>query len=83
MDVLGDELIIFGALDPSIFVSGPVDDIGPALDQLVTPRLRAGNFVLCPFADGVPVALERFETLKRWLEANGRDNDSEQYTRRM
>jgi uroporphyrinogen-III decarboxylase len=70
MDVLGDDLIIIGALDPSIFVSGPVNDIGPALDQLITPRLKEGNFVLCPFADGIPVALERFEALKHWIEDN-------------
>ena len=68
LDVLGDELIIIGALDPTIFISGPVDGIGKALDRLITPRLREGNFILCPFADGVPVALERFEALKNWFE---------------
>ena len=68
LDVLGDDLIILGALDPSIFVSGPVDQIGPALDRLITPRLRASPFVLAPFADGIPVELERFLAVKRWVE---------------
>jgi len=71
LDVLGDDLIIIGALDPSIFVSGPVEGIGPALDKVITPRLRNGNFVLSPMADGVPVDLERFEAIKHWIEDNG------------
>ncbi len=71
LDVLGDDLIILGALDPSIFVSGPVDQIGPALDRLITPRLRASPFVLCPFADGIPVELERFLAVKQWMEKKG------------
>ena len=68
LDVLGDDLIILGALDPSIFISGPVDRIGPALDRLITPRLRASPFVLAPFADGIPVELERFMAIKQWME---------------
>ena len=68
LDVLGEDLIIIGCLDPSIFISGDVRDIGPALDTLITPRLREAHFVLGPFADGIPVGLERFEAVKRWVE---------------
>ena len=70
LDELGDDLILFGALDPTIFVSGPVDGIGPALDRLITERLRNANFVLCPFADGIPVGIERFHAVQRWMDEN-------------
>ena len=68
LDVLGEDLIIFGCLDPSIFVAGKIGDIPSALDRLVTPRLREANFVLCPFADGIPVELARFHAIKDWVE---------------
>ena len=70
LDVIGEDLIIFGVLDPSIFISGPVDGIGPALDQLITPRLREANFCLMPAADGITVDHERFLAIKRWTEEN-------------
>lgn len=70
LDVLGDDLIIIGSLDPSIFVNGPIEDIGPALDRIITPRLRQGNFVLCSSADGITVDLERFLAVKQWMENN-------------
>jgi len=68
LDVIGEDLIIFGALDPTIFAAGPVGDMAPALDQLITPRLRDANFVLCPFADGIPVNIERFRAVKQWID---------------
>ncbi len=70
LDVIGEDLIIIGCLDPTIFALGPVDAIGPALDRLITPRLRASHFVLSPFADGLPVPLERFEAVARWVGAH-------------
>jgi len=70
LDALGDDLIIIGCLDPTIFVLEPAKDIGPALDRLVTPRLREGNFVLCPAADGISVGLERFHAVRDWMDAN-------------
>jgi uroporphyrinogen decarboxylase len=69
LDVLGEDLIVFGCLDPSVFISGSVDEIGPALDALITPRLREANIVLILGADGIPVALERFEAVSRWMDA--------------
>jgi hypothetical protein len=71
LDVLGEDTIIFGALDPTIFVMGPVEGIGRALDEVYTPRLRRAHFVLGPFADGIPVPLERFLAIGEWMKENG------------
>ncbi len=71
LDVLGVDLIILGCLDPSLWVSGPVEGIAGALDQLITPRLREANFVLSPMADGIAVAPERFEAIAGWMRENG------------
>jgi uroporphyrinogen-III decarboxylase len=68
LDVIGEDLIIMGCLDPTIWISGPLASIGPALDALITPRLREANFVLAPMADGIPVPLERFEAIHEWME---------------
>lgn len=71
LDVLGEDLIIFGCLDPSIWISGPVHDIDSALDRLITPRLRRANFVLNPFADGIPVDPARFNAVADWVRKAG------------
>jgi hypothetical protein len=71
LDELGDDLVIFGCLDPTIFAAGPVEQIGPALDRLITPRLRQSPFVLAPFADGIPVPLERFYAVRDWMNRRG------------
>lgn len=68
LDVLGDELIIFGTLNPDIFHDLPADEVGPALDRLITPRVAASPFVLTLFADGITVPLERFLLVKDWVE---------------
>lgn len=70
LDVLGEDLIIFGCLDPSIWVNGPVQGIPVALDRLITPRLREANFILNPMADGIPVAPERFSAVAEWIRKN-------------
>lgn len=72
LDALGEEQVIIGVLDPSIFISGPLEDIGPALDALYTPRMRTAHFVLWPAADGIRVPQERFEAVAAWMERNGR-----------
>ena len=71
LDRLGDRQVIFGILDPSIFISGPIERIGPSLDALYSQRLRRANFVLWPAADGIYVPLERFEAVAHWMEKNG------------
>ncbi len=68
LDVLGDDLIIFGLLTPDIFHALPPAEVGPALDRLITPRVAASPFVLTLFADGIPVPLERFLLIKDWWE---------------
>ncbi len=69
-DELGEQQVIFGVLDPSIFISGPIEEIGPCLDALYTPRLRRAHFVLTLQADGIYVPLERFKAVARWMEKN-------------
>ena len=71
LDSLGEDLIIFGCLDPTIFAAGDIRDIPLALDRLITPRLREANFVLNPMADGIPVDPHRFEAVADWVRANG------------
>ncbi len=71
LDELGDDLIIIGTLDPTIFCLGPIEGIGQALDRLYTPRLRRSNFILCAGADGIVVPLERFNALADWMARNG------------
>ena len=71
LDVLGEDQIIVGVLDPYVFEAGPIEAIGDALDALYTPRLRRSHFVLWAGADGHRVPLERFEAVGRWMEQNG------------
>jgi hypothetical protein len=67
LDVLGDDLIIFGCLDPTIFAADEISRIPAALDALITPRLREANFVLNPMADGIAVDPARFQAIARWV----------------
>jgi hypothetical protein len=71
LDKLGEDLIVIGALEPTVIQLGSVADIGPALDRLLTPRLRRANLVLCAFGDGLPVPPERFRAVADWMERNG------------
>ena len=72
LDVMGEDLLIIGTLDPSIFISGPLEQIPSALDALYTDRIRRANCILCAGADGIPVPLERFQAVASWME---RDKD--------
>jgi uroporphyrinogen-III decarboxylase len=71
LDVLGEEIAIVGALDPTVFATGPLEAIPAELDRVYTPRLRRAHFVLGPFADGIPVPVERFQAVQRWMERHG------------
>ena len=71
LDVVGEDQIIIGCLDPSIFEMLPLQQVGQALDKLITPRLRKSRFVLACFADGHRVPHERFMAVKRWIDENG------------
>ena len=68
LDVLGEDQIIFGCLPADIFLLLPPEEVGPALDRLITPRIAKSRFVLCLFADGIEAPLERFLLVKHWLE---------------
>lgn len=57
-----------GALDPIVWVAGPVDGIGSALDQTTPLRIREAHFVLHPCADGIPGPQSRFEAIKSWMQ---------------
>jgi hypothetical protein len=70
LDVMGQDLVIICCLDPTVWISGKIEEIGPTLDRMITPRIREANFVLGTFADGIPVALDRFEAIKRWMQKN-------------
>lgn len=75
LDILGDDLIIFGCLDPTVFAGGEISRIPAALDTLITPRLRESNFVLSPMADGIAVDPARFQAVAQWVdERNGLPN---------
>jgi len=67
LDALGDDLIIIGAFDPATFITAPVERIAPALEALYTPRIRRSNVVLCAFADGLSVPIERFQAVAEWF----------------
>jgi uroporphyrinogen-III decarboxylase len=69
-DALGEDFVIIGILDPSIFLLGPVADIAGALDRLMTPGIRRANFVLWAAADGIPVPRERFMAVAEWFGRN-------------
>jgi hypothetical protein len=70
LDVLGEDIIIIGVLDPTIFILNPIEQIPYALDELYTSRLRHANFVLCLGADGITVPLERFQAVADWMNRN-------------
>jgi len=72
LDILDEDIIIIGLLDPTVFCSGPIEEIGAALDLLYTPRLRRAHFCLALGADGIAVPLERFLAVKQWMEHHGR-----------
>ena len=68
LDVLGEDHIIIGIFDPSIFCMSPVEEIAPTLDRIYTDRLRRANFCLWLGADGLAIPLERFLAVKQWME---------------
>jgi len=48
LDVIDEDLVIIGCLDPTIWISGKIEEIGPTLDRIghaADPRgkLRAGS----------------------------------------
>lgn len=71
LDVLGEDAIIFGCLDPTVFAAGEIRGISSALDALITPRLREAGFVLSPMADGIAIDPARFHAVGQWVRKTG------------
>ena len=71
LDVISEDLIIIAAIPASVFLSGPVEGIASALDELYTPRLRRANYSGGCGADGTRVPLERFQAFADWMSRNG------------
>ncbi|MDD5708716.1 MAG: uroporphyrinogen decarboxylase family protein [Kiritimatiellae bacterium] len=70
LDVLGEDLLILGAiLDPSVFQKPTVSaaEIHAVLDGLYTPRVSGAHMLLWLGADGLPTPLERFLTVRDWM----------------
>lgn len=44
LNVISEDLIINEETPASVFLSGPVEGIASALDELYTPRLRRANY---------------------------------------
>ena len=70
LDVLGNDIIIFGCLTPDIFQEMPLDEMGTALDRLLTTRLRESRLVICLGADGIAVPVERFLAVRDWIDSH-------------
>ena len=70
LDVLGDDTIIIGTLDSTVFQSQSAteEDIKAELERIYTPRIRNSRFVLWPVCDGLPTELWRFEVVREWIE---------------
>ena len=71
LDAIGEDQVILGVLEPTVFNTGNVEDIWRTLDALYTARLRRSRFVLWAAADGLPVPLWRFEAVRDWMARNG------------
>jgi hypothetical protein len=73
LDRLGNDLIIIGCLDASIFQNPAAGrtEIEALLRRIYTPRLRKSRFILWPAADGIPTDLERFLWVRDWIRDNG------------
>lgn len=73
LDFFGEDFLIFGGvLDPTIFQRTAISaaDLGAALDDLFTPRLRRARLVLWLPADGLPTPLDRFLAVRDWMSVH-------------
>ncbi len=73
LDFFGEDFLIFGAvLDPTVFqrTSISAEELGRALEDLFTPRLRRARLTLALAADGLPTSLDRFFAVRDWMQAD-------------
>ena len=69
LDIIGEDLIIIGCLPPHYWVLPDPQDVGHALDNIITPRLRSSRFLLAPFADGIAIPLKQFQAVAEWVDS--------------
>jgi len=70
LDVLGEELIIVGAVEPTILMHKDPEKIKIYLDDVISGRIKDSNFILLAGADGADVPLNNFLTIREWMEDN-------------
>jgi hypothetical protein len=68
LDILGEDTITFGVLDPSVFCRGTAKQVTELLDAVYTERLRRSHFCMWASADGLRVPLENFMAIKAWMD---------------
>lgn len=74
IDVLGDDIIIWGGMvDDTLFHSPSFSRtrLEQYLSKIMTPRIRNANFLLWVPADGLETPVERFLIVKEWMEKFG------------
>jgi hypothetical protein len=73
LDVLGDELIIIGVLDPTVFQNpyATAGEIRACVKRILTPRIKASNFILWPATDGLRTDLWRLQAVRDAIDEYG------------
>ncbi|MBU4200754.1 MAG: hypothetical protein KKE37_07770 [Verrucomicrobia bacterium] len=74
MDVLGDDIIIWGGVvDDTLFHAPSFSRtrLEQYLSKIMMPRIRNANFLLWVPADGLETPVERFLIVKEWMEKFG------------
>lgn len=74
LDVLGDDIIIWGGVADDTLFHAPSFSrtrLEQYLSKIMTPRIRNANFFLWVPADGLETPVERFLIVKEWMEKFG------------
>ena len=73
LDALGDGLIIIGVLDPTVFQNpyANAGEIRACVKRILTPRIKASNFILWPATDGLRTELWRLQAVRDAIEEYG------------
>jgi hypothetical protein len=74
LDVLGDDVIIWGGMVDDTLFHAPSfsrSRLEQYLSEIMTPRIRKANFLLWVPADGLETPVERFLIVKEWMEKFG------------
>ncbi|HEY3384848.1 MAG TPA: uroporphyrinogen decarboxylase family protein [Vicinamibacterales bacterium] len=72
LDVLGEDLVQLGTTLPAFQEPGATrESIWQALDEFYSPRIRRSHMLLWVVADGLPTSIDRFESVREWMERQG------------